>query len=245
MHGVAFDPATGMVFTGNGTMKSVSEIDPASLKVVRTVDVGVAVDAIAYDAKLGRIYADEDDGTKIAVVDAKTFKHIADIPLPGHKPEYLAVDPATRDLYQNIDDLSEVAVIDPTTMNVARTFPTPEIKANHPLQFDAAYQQLDVGGGGMLSVYAPNGTKKFSVAMPTHIDQCDLDQSTHMLACGGNGGITLIQTSRDKAPVVVASLTVDPGVHTLAFDPKTHNIWVVWNDEATGKAAVQRFSYKP
>jgi len=65
VHGVAVDPATGHVFTGNGTDDSVSEVDPVAMKVLRSADVGGAVDAIAYDASNGRIYADEDDGTHV------------------------------------------------------------------------------------------------------------------------------------------------------------------------------------
>ena len=82
--------------------RSVSEVDPESQQILRTAIVDGPVDAIAYDPDLGRIYADEDDGTRIFVVDRKTFKQIAVVKLPGHKPEYIQVDPETHDVYQNI-----------------------------------------------------------------------------------------------------------------------------------------------
>jgi DNA-binding beta-propeller fold protein YncE len=71
MAGVAVDPATGHVFTGNAKARSVSEVDPNTRAIVRTLAVDGPVDAIAYDATLGRIYADEDDGTRIFVIDAR------------------------------------------------------------------------------------------------------------------------------------------------------------------------------
>ena len=77
LHGVAVDPENGHVFTGNGTDNSVSEVDPTTQKVVRSVDVSGAVDAIAYDAARKRIYADEDDGTHVYVIDATNMKLIA------------------------------------------------------------------------------------------------------------------------------------------------------------------------
>ena len=40
LHGVAVDPATGHVFTGDGESRTVSEIDPVAKTVVRSVDVG-------------------------------------------------------------------------------------------------------------------------------------------------------------------------------------------------------------
>jgi len=102
-----------------------------ALKVLRTVNVGGAPDAIAYDPATGRIYADEDDGTHVYVVDAKTFKLVKSITIPGHKPEYLASDPKTHNVYQNIDNLSEIAVIDAKTLAVKRTIATPEFLRNH------------------------------------------------------------------------------------------------------------------
>ena len=145
MAGSAVEPATGHVFTGNGEGDNVSEVDPVTLKVLRSVDTGGPVDAIAYDPANGHIYADEDDGTHLFVIDAKTFKLVKSIVLPGHKPEFLTVDPQTHEVYQNIDDLSEIAVIDPVTLTVKRTIPTPEVKANHPLQYDPDFHQLAVG----------------------------------------------------------------------------------------------------
>src|SRR6202522_751944 len=146
MAGSAIEPLTGHVFTGNGEDDSVSEVDPVAMKVLRSVDTSGPVDAIAYDPANGRIYADEDDGTHLFVIDAKTFTLVKSIVLPGHKPEFLTIDPETHEVYQNIDDLSEIAVIDPVTLTVKRTIPTPEVKANHPLQYDPDFHQLAVGG---------------------------------------------------------------------------------------------------
>ncbi len=99
MAGVAVDPATGHVFTGNSRGRSVSEVDPASQNILRTVAVDGPVDAIAYDPALKRIYADEDNGTRIFVIDATGFTQIATVTLPGHKPEYVQVDPQTHEVY--------------------------------------------------------------------------------------------------------------------------------------------------
>lgn len=244
MHGVAYNAAGTKVYTGNGDDKSVSETDAATFKVLRSVAVAGPIDAIAYDEANGHIYADEDDGTQIFVIDAKTMKQIAVVKLPGHKPEYLAVDPATHVLYQNIADLAEVAAIDPAKLEVASTFKTPELTGNHPLQFDTAFKQIVVGGAnGMLSVYDTAGKKLFGTTMPTHIDQCDLEQSTHMLACAGGTGLTVFQLSATGAPKVIGTYAGKYHMHTAAFDAKTHDVWAVMVDEAGGNNAfIQRFS---
>jgi hypothetical protein len=229
MAGSAIDPATGHVFTGNGTGQSVSEVDPVAMTVLRTVDVPGDVDAIALDPALHRIYADEDDGTRVFVIDSGTMKLLKTIAIPGHKPEYLAVDPKTHDVYQNISDLAEVAVIDPTTLAVKRTFPTPELTGNHPLQYDDALGQIAVGGtNGVMSAYDTAGKKLGSVAVP-RFDQCSLDPSQHMLACAGGGGITRLQLHAGAAPTIVDTTPTDPGVHTVGVDPATHAAYTVWS----------------
>jgi outer membrane protein assembly factor BamB len=229
MAGVAVDPASGHVFTGNGAWRSLSEVDPESLKELRSVDLPGEIDAIAYDPAGGRIYADEGDGTHIYVVDAKTFKQIGTINLPGHKPEYLAINAKARELYQNIDDLSEVVVIDLRTRKIKRVIKTPGIQHNHPLQYDAVFDQILVGGlNGVLDVYSTAGKLLQQLSVPQRIDQCDVDSERHLLACAGSSKITLIKTDAAAGPQIVGQIDAPPGLHTLAIDPKTGTIWAVW-----------------
>jgi DNA-binding beta-propeller fold protein YncE len=242
MAGSAPDPATGNVFTGNGEDMSVSEVDPVAMKVLRSVDTTGPVDAIALDPMLHRIYADEDDGTHLFIIDSTTMKLIKTLTIPGHKPEYLAIDPKSREVYQNISDLAEIAVIDPTTLTVKRIIPTPELTGNHPLQYDAAYEQIVVGGkNGVMSAYTRAGKKIGSVAVPA-FDQCNLDQTQHILACAGGGGITRLQVHPDTAPTIIDQTPVNDGVHTTAIDPTTHAVFTVWSNRDGSGDFVQKFT---
>jgi hypothetical protein len=251
MHGVAVDLATGHVYTGDGDAKTVSEVDPVSLKVLRTVDVDGPPDAIAYDPATGHIYADEDDGTHVYVVDAKTFKVIKSITIPGHKPEYLAINPKTHEVYQNIDNLNEIAVIDARSLGVTRTIATPEMRHNHPLQYDAQYNQIVLGGQdpadptkGVISAYAPDGKKLGSISAGRY-DQCDLDASQHVLACAGSGGIARFQLVQGGAPKLLDTTPLNAGVHTTGIDPSNHAVWAVWADREGKGDFVQRLNPSP
>jgi outer membrane protein assembly factor BamB len=245
MAGVAFNPDNGHVFTGNGDGRSVSEVDPVTLKELQSVDLPGSIDAIAYDAASGNIYADEDNGTHIYIVDSKTFKQTGSIDLPGHKPEYLAIDSAKRELYQNIATSSEVVVIDLNTNTIVRTIATPIVTNNHPLQYDSAFDHILVGGAnGILGVYDSSGKllSQLSMIQP-RVDQCTLDQDRHMLACAGSSKITLIKDNQNGPPQIVGQIDVARGMHTVAIDPKTGDIWGVWGDEKGDW--VQRFTFKP
>jgi hypothetical protein len=233
MHGVAVDPATGHVFTGDGTSRAVSEVDPETKTELRTAAVDGDVDAIAYDPSNGHIYADEDDGTRIFVIDAKTMKSIGTVGLPGHKPEYLSIDPQTHEVYQNVEDLSEVAVVDGTNLAVVKTIPTPQIVGNHPLQYDPAYGHLLIGGqNGTIAAYTKMGSLVGTVAIQPRVDQCTLDRSSHLMACAGSGMLTLLRDNPSGAPTVVAQTAVEPGAHTVGIDAKTGNVWIVWASPA-------------
>ena len=247
MAGVAFDPANGHVFTGNGDAKSVSEVDPIGMSVLNTVSVDGPVDAIAYDAANGHIYADEDDGTRVFVIDSKTFKVLAAVNVPGHKPEYVAIDPKTHDVFQNIDNLSEMVVIDPKTLQVTKAVATPEVTHNHPLQYDAAFDQIVIGGeNNKMTVYDSAGNHVSTIDFPTRVDQCNLDSQRHLLACAGGGQITLLKLNPGAAPTIVGQIAVSNGVHTLAIDQKTGDIWAVWSArDQNGAAFIQKFTYTP
>jgi glutamine cyclotransferase len=241
MHGVAVDDATGHVYTGNGTNNTVSEVDPVAQKVLRTAAVPGTIDALAYDAATGHIYADEDDGTRIFVLDAKDLRVIKTITIPGHKPEYLAVDPRTHEVYQNIDSEAEIAVIDPTSLEIKRYIKTPELQHNHPLQFDHQYRQIAVAGlNGVLSVYTPAGVKLGQIAVPK-FDQCDLDQSAHVLACGGDGGLTRIQLEPSGVPHILDTIPVGPLLHNAGIDSRTHAVFGVWATPDGSGDYVQKF----
>lgn len=241
MAGVAVNEATGNVYTGDGDDQAVSEVNPVTMKEVHRVGVAGHVDAIAYDPQLNRIYADEDDGTRIFVIDTKTFKEIATIALPGHKPEYLAIDPKTHILYQNIATNSEIAVIDPKSMKVVRTIPTPGITNNHPLQFDSANNTLLVGGGGKLAVYTTAGKRLASISLP-RVDQCSFDQQRRTLACAGTS-IYVYKIPMHGSPVLAASRAISRRMHNVAVDEMTGRLWATWGTPQGD--FIQGFTYKP
>ncbi len=241
MAGVAVNPETGHVYTGNGDGKSFSEVDPVTMKEVRHVDVAGPVDAIAYDSTLHRIYGDEDNGTRIFVIDSRTFKQVATIKIPGNKPEYIVIDPKTHVVYQNIATNSEIAVIDPKTLKVTGTIPTPEIKNNHPLQFDNATNELLVGGVGKLSVYTLEGKRVGSGSLPPHVDQCSFDQTRQLLACAANSSIVVYKIP-GGAPAQQAIRKIGTRMHTVGLDEKTGRLWAVWGSPAGD--FIQGFIYR-
>ena len=245
MHGLAVDPQTGDVFTGNGTDESLSKVDPATMKVVASVSVPGRIDAIAYDPVRGRIYADQSGGGNVYVVDGATMKLVGTIPMPADDLESPVVDPKTGTFYQNLANGGGFAVIDPSSMKVVNVVKTPQLEDNHALVFATGVDQLAVSGvNGLLSAYAPDGTLVGSVAVQPHIDQCSTGSKGLLVACAGRGIVTVVALQGGEAPRVVGRLdTGHPGIHTIGIDESTNDLWVVWSD-ASGDW-VQRLRLQP
>ena len=232
MHGVAVDPSTGEVFTGNGTDKSLSKVDPVAAKVGPSVDVPGDIDAIVYDPSRRRIYADQDGGPAVYVIDAATMKQIGTIRMPADDLESPAVDPKTGILYQNLANGGGFAVIDPTALRVVRVVKTPQLQDNHPLAFATGANQVIVGGvNGVLSAYTPDGTHVGDVQVQPHIDQCSTGSKGNLVVCAGRGIVTVLAVKTGAAPRVVGRLeTGHRGLHTVGIDETTNDIWVVYAD---------------
>lgn len=232
MHGVAVDPATGVVFTGNGNARTVSKVDPVALKVLATVSVPGSVDSIAYDPSHGRIFADEDGGGHVYVIDAATMTPLATLAMPSGDLESVAVDPASGTAFQNLADGGGFAVIDPKTLAVARVVKTPQLDDPHPMVVARAAQQVITGGvNGVLSAYGFDGTHLGDVAVPPHIDQCSTGARGDRIVCAGRGVVTVLEARPGAAPRIVATIdTGHPGVHTAGIDETTGDVWIVWSD---------------
>lgn len=231
LHGVAVNPTNGHVYTGDGISLTVSEVDPVAQKVVTTVDVPGGVDAIAYDASTHRLYADEDDGTRMFVIDTDTMKLVGTVKLPGHKPEFLAIDAANHRVYQNIADTEEVAVVDTDSLSVVGTWKTAELARNHPLQVDPALKHVYVGGkNGVLSTYDLGGKRIAEAKFATGVDQCSLDAQRHNLFCASDGLLTEFHDA-GVGMINVETQPIDRHVRTVGVDEKTGAAWVVWDSK--------------
>jgi hypothetical protein len=232
LHGIAVDPHSGAVYTDNGTDHSLSKVDPSSMKVLATLDVRGNLDAIVYDARRDRIYADQADGGAVYVVDGATMRQLGTIAMPASALEAPDVDPATGMLYQNLANGGGFAIVDPASLTIVKVVSTPQLQSNHPLVFSHFANQVIVGGvNGILAAYTPDGHHIGDVPVQPHIDQCATGSKGRLVICAGRGIVTMLLTQPGGAPRVAAWLdTGHPTLHTVGIDESTDQIWVVYSD---------------
>lgn len=243
MHGLAVDPPTGDVFTGNGTDDTLSKVDPVAMKVLTSVDLPGNIDAIAYDPARHRVYADQDGGGNVYVIDGETMKLLGTIAMPADDLESPSVNPNTGILYQNLANGGGFAMVDPASMKVVRVVKTPQLEDNHPLVFAMGANQVIVGGvNGTISAYTPDGTHVGDAPVQQHIDQCSTGSKGNLVVCAGKGIITVIGVKSGTSPTVLTSLnTGHTGLKTIGIDESTNDVWIVWSD-AKGDW-VQRYKF--
>src|SRR5579863_1944517 len=97
--GIFYDPYSNKVITCNGRGKNMTIIDPVTDQVVATVQLTGWPEA-AVSAGAGRIYVNNAEKSEIDVIDAASFKTLAQWPLaPGKDPSGLAIDRKTMRLF--------------------------------------------------------------------------------------------------------------------------------------------------
>jgi DNA-binding beta-propeller fold protein YncE len=116
---ILYDPATKRVFTFNGGTSNATAIDATNGTVVGTVDLGGKPETAVSDG--GKVYANIEDKSEIAVFDPKTLAVLARWPLaPCEEPSGLAIDRVHQRLFAGCGNKT-MAVVDMRTGKVVGT----------------------------------------------------------------------------------------------------------------------------
>ena len=116
---ILYDPATKRVFTFNGGTSNATAIDATNSIVVGTVDLGGKPETAVSDG--GKVYANIEDKSEIAVFNPKTLAVLARWPLaPCEEPSGLAIDRVHQRLFAGCGNKT-MAVVDMRTGKVVAT----------------------------------------------------------------------------------------------------------------------------
>ena len=226
--GVAVDVRDGKYFVGTGLDKVV---DINRKNMVKQADIGLPgpVDGIAFDPNNDTLYADEGGGTRIWAINGKSDKLVATIAVPG-KPEYVDYDPVSNMLYQNIElpEPSMVFAIDPKTNTVVQRWPVAPAVRIHGLAIDGTTGRVfSIGLNGKLDIIdVKTGAIVSTVDVAPRVDQIAFDAGTKRLYCPSGTGVMSVVQETDAGGTVLGSVAIPRGTHTIAIDPKTHDVWI-------------------
>ena len=230
-HGVVIDPVSRLGFVSRSEANTVDVFDPASLRTINHIAVGDDVDGIFYDPQNRLVYAVNGDPNMATLIDPATQTKVGTIALGG-KPEFAAFDPATKTMLQNLNDKNAVAVVDLAKRAVIDRFALTGCEGPTGMALDDAARRLFVVcNKNATLVVADLNTRKVIQAVPIGggPDAVAFDPEFHRLYATGKAGVlTVVHQDGPDRYSLVDSVKLHFGAHTLAVDPKTHQVFVAY-----------------
>jgi YVTN family beta-propeller protein len=232
VHGIAVAPEFNMGFTSNGRGSSVTAFDLKTLKPIKQIPAGKNPDAIIYDPVSKRMFSFNGASKDTTVIDAKTGTVAGTIALGG-KPEFAVAD-GKGTVFVNIEDKSEVLALDPGKLAVMNHWPLAPCEEPSGMAMDKQNRRLFVvcSNNMMGVINADNGhvVTTLTTAEGADASSFDSDRALAFSSNGGSGTLTVVHEDTADKFSVVDNITTQKGARTMAFDPKTHNVFLVTSD---------------
>ena len=243
--GVAVDEKNGRYFVSVSKPPKLVIIDSTKLEVVGEVPLPGPADVLTYHPASNRVFVCNDEKPELWVIDPEAKKILSTITLPGGGMEDLGFDAQGSYLFQCLKDTSELAKVDPQDGKILAHWPTaPAGKPHGQAMVPGTDTILVVGGTGKLSLMSlSTGRVVASADVSPKVDEIAYDPGLKRVYCAsGLGTISVVAVDKNKL-TTLAPLPGAPGAHSIAVDPKTHTVWIVFAGK-DGKPFVQAFTSK-
>jgi DNA-binding beta-propeller fold protein YncE len=230
-HGVAIDLRRDLYLVGTSGEPQVVEVDRRSLTIAHVVRMPGSIDAVVLDTHRDRLYADEDNGQRMWLVDSAG--HIAATINTPQDSDAAAYDPASDLLYQNFTTINSTLVLDPLHNRIVKRWSTLPATRPHGLAVDEKLHVLYAAGtNGWLSVInLDSGAVIATARMASNVDQIALDAKRRRLYCASGDGFVSALDVTSRTPALLANIRVPAGAHTLAVDPTMGDVWIAYGTE--------------
>ncbi len=221
-------------FIDDAKSTKVTVLNKRTMKPVGSFTIqGKTPDGMIYDPKTQHIYVAGDDSNDVTVVNATPpFAQVAHFGLQPAQakdgPDVGTLVPATGMIYQPDDNV--VDVIDPATNKVVSVW-KPDVKGDaKPMVYDPKTKHLFMGTTDkkMLVLDAKTGEQVASIPLKGSADEVAIDVGARRAFVGDKAGmVEVIDLDQNKLADTIPS---EKNMHTLAVDPKTHNVYVYRNE---------------
>lgn len=239
VHGIAIASEFKHGFTSNGREDKVSMFDPATLKLIKKIDVGKGPDGIYYDPGSKRVFTCNHGSDDITAIDASTGAVAGSVKVGGGGEQMVTGKDGL--LYVNIEDTAEVVVIDPKGLTVKNRFPIGVAKTPTGLAYDAKTNRLFImcrNEPKMVVMDAANGKVVTSLPIGGGTDYAAFDPDSKMIfASCGDGTLNIFHEKSANEIEDAGAVKTQQSAKTMAFDPKTKKIYLPAAEYQTAAAA--------
>jgi DNA-binding beta-propeller fold protein YncE len=228
VHGAAVVPEFKHGFTSNGREDKVSMFDPATLALIKKIDVGKGPDGIYYDPGSKRVFTNNHGSHDVSAIDAKTGELVGTVKVEGDGEQ--AVIGADGLIYVNSENTAEVVVFDPKSLEVKKRFPIGVAKTPTGLAYDAKTNRLFIGCRSepkMVVMDAASGKVITSFPIGTGVDYAGFDPDAKLIffSCG-DGTLSIYHEKSADEYEDAGAVKTQPSAKTMAFDPKTKKVFL-------------------
>ncbi|HXT38933.1 MAG TPA: YncE family protein, partial [Candidatus Angelobacter sp.] len=185
-------------------------------------------DGMLYEPGRHEVYMFNGRGQSATVIDAKSDKVVATIPLGG-KPEFAQADPKAGRVYDNLEDKSEIVAIDTKKHEVVNRWPIAPGEEASGMAIDLAHHRLFIGCHNKLMemIDSTSGEVVATVPIGDGVDANAFDPGTqYAFSSCGDGTVTIAHEDSAEKLTVVQTLKTERGARTMTLDPKTHKIYL-------------------
>jgi len=228
VHGIAIAQEFKHGFTSNGREDKVSMFDPATLQLIKKIDVGKGPDGIYYDPRTKRVFTNNHGSHDISAIDAKTGAVIGTVKVDGDGEQ--AVIGKDGLIYVNSENTSEVVAFDPQSLQVKQRFPIGVAKIPTGLAYDAKTNRLFIGCRNepkMVVMDAATGKVITSLPIGKGVDFAGFDPQARLIffSCG-EGTLNIFHEKSADQYEDAGAVKTQPSAKTMAYDPKTKKIFL-------------------
>ncbi len=237
VHGVLAVPSLGRIFA---TVSSLSRTKPGELAVVdmRTlktlslIPVGIHPDGLAFEPATGRIFVSNEWGKTVSVVDSRSNRNIATIPLGGEVGN-TQVDRKSHRIFSAVQTRNLLVRIDPYALHVDRKYRLP-CRHPHGLALDEKRPIAYIACEGDDRLLALDlRAKKILADLPVgHTpDVLALDRTRNILFVASESGNVSVYKRVGATLSLLSTTFLGKGAHTIALDPRTHHVFLPLEDK--------------
>ena len=224
--GIRFIPESNVIFVANGENGVCNVFNADTYQQITSIKLDGDADNVRYDPVAKRIYVGYGSGG-IAIIDAVTFKQLADIKLSGH-PESFQLD--NKKIFVNVPDAHLLEIIDVDKKSIEAKWKVEEATSNFPMALDATNHRLFIGcrhSAKLLVLNNETGNTITSLETSGDTDDVFYDPVTKQIymSCGGGYVDIFKQIDPDKYETV-SKIETRSGARTSLFVPELNQLIV-------------------
>jgi YVTN family beta-propeller protein len=243
--GVAYVPASDMLYVANAGDGSVHLFQGENLAPVGRIELGDDADNIRVDTQANKVFVGYGSGA-LAVIDPIGRKKTADISLGAH-PEGFQLDSNGR-IYVNVPNAGQVAVVDRAAGKQSTGWSFSDARDNFAMALDENEGRVIVlfrKPARIVAFGSKDGQVIFKGETCSDADDVFVDPKRHRVYVSCGAGLIDVLQRRGVGYERVAQVSTAPGARTSLFVPETDRLYVGVRASSAEPAAVWVFRPAP